>query len=154
MCAHNRKIVQCETEGHEEAALLRSAILQLDKAEYTKRGDKATHDQADSATNAADLAAALYECRDEWLEDPDLGAGSDCVLDAEAADSARARGDAAWREGRPEAAMHAWRLALQKLLSDKHGSTALAQLLTSRSTLWHTVRTVAARTSLAVPKIF
>ena len=115
--------------------------MKLDKAEYAKRGDKATHDKADSATNAADLAAALYECRDEWLEDPSLGADSDCVLDAETAEAARARGDAAWREGRPEEAMRAWHMALRKLLSDKHGSCAVAELLTSRSTLWHTVRT-------------
>lgn len=120
---------------------MRRVLLKLNKAEHAKRGEEG-HDIADTAANARDLAAALHACRDEWLEAPDLdeGAESARVADGETVAEARARGDAAWREGRPDAALQAWRLALRKSLSEKHGSTAPAELLAIRSSFWHTVR--------------
>lgn len=134
--------LQCETAGHDEAALLRRVLLQLNKAEHVKRGERATHAVSDTVANARDLAAALYGCRDEWLEAPDLDEGAEGarVIDSETAAEARALGDAAWRNGWPGDALRAWRRALRKLLSDMHGSAAPAQLLAMRSAYWHTVR--------------
>ena len=134
--------MQCEMAADDDAALLRGVVLKLNQAEHFKRGDKAAAGLADTTANARDLAAALHECRGEWLEAPDLTAGAEAerVLDAEPPAAARARGDAAWRGGRPEAALHAWRLALRKLLSEKHGSAAPASLLAMRAGLWSAVR--------------